>query len=110
MLRTSLIALAATVGLAGTTELGINQANAQTVIRVGVESPPPLVYQPPPVVVVTSPPPVLVTTVPSYAVYYRECPTGPWRLHACYSGRRCANDVVIGFRGRGFEAYVGHRR
>jgi hypothetical protein len=108
MLRTSLIALAATVGVVGTTQLGIDQASAQTVIRV--ETPPPVVYQPAPVVVVTSPPPVVVTTVRPYAVYYRECPTGPWRLHACYSGHRFANDCVIGFRARGFEAYIGSRR
>jgi hypothetical protein len=114
MLRTSLIALAATCSLAG---FANNQASAQTVIRIDTGYPPPVVYQPapviyepPPVVVVTNPPPVVVTTVRPYAVYYRECPTGPWRLHACYSGHRYAHDAIIAFRARGFEAYIGARR
>jgi hypothetical protein len=104
--------------------LQVNQASAQTVIRVDTGSPPPVVYQPAPVVyqpapvvyetapvvVVTNPPPVVVTTVRPYAVYYRECPTGPWRLYGCYSGHHHAHGAIIAFRARGFDAYIGTRR
>jgi hypothetical protein len=109
MLRTSLLALAATVGLAGATEV----AKADVIIRIGAPVPPPVVIQPvysAPVVV--TPAPVVVTAAPvcGYEVYYRDCPRGPWLVYGRYDSYRHAQDVLVTLHGRGYYgAYVHHR-
>jgi hypothetical protein len=113
MLRTSLLALAATIGVAGTTEIGGSQAKADGFIRIGIGGPA-VFYRPvypAPVVYVQAPPPVFVTPAPSccYEVFYRDCPTGPWRVYGRYENWHRAHEVIGVLHGRGCGAYVGHR-
>jgi hypothetical protein len=114
MLRTSLLALAATVGVAGFSEFAGNQADASTYIRIGIGVPVPVVRRPiyEPVVVTPVVPvtPVIVTPAPCcYEVFYRDCPRDPWRVYGCYGSRYQARDMAFVLRGRGLEAYVGPR-
>jgi hypothetical protein len=107
MLRTSLLAVAATLGLTGFTDV----AKADIIIRIGSPAPPPVVVQPvysSPVVV--APAPVVVTPAPvcGYEVYYRDCPTGAWRVYGRYDRYRHAQDVIVTLHGRGWGTYVRH--
>jgi hypothetical protein len=109
MLRTSVLALAATVGLAGSTEFGGSQASAATFLRIGIGVPAPVIYQPvysQPVVVV--PTPIVVVPAP-YEVMYRRHATGPWLVYGNYGSWGRANDIAIGLQGRGFRTIVERR-
>ena len=113
MLRQSLIALTAAAGLLGTTEVGTNQAKADTFIRIGVGTHRPGYYRPVyPAPVVYSPPPVVAVPVYStpiyreYAVVYRDCFGAPLRLYGTFGSRHRANEVATSLRLQGLEAFV----
>ena len=120
MLRHSLIALTAAAGLLGTTELGTQEAKADTFVRIGIGTyrpgyyrpvyPAPVVYAPPPVVY--TPAPVVAVPVYStpiyrnYEVLYRDCGHGPMRLYGTFVSRHRAYEVAASLRAQGFETII----
>jgi hypothetical protein len=120
MIRTSVLALASVVGLAGATEFSGNQASAASFFRVGIGIgiPAPVVYRPvyrapvvyaPPVVVYTPPPAVVVAAPPAYEVVYRTCPTASLQVYGCYPSRVQAYEAVGSLQGQGYRAFVAPR-
>ncbi|HYV38719.1 MAG TPA: hypothetical protein VE988_23745 [Gemmataceae bacterium] len=109
MLRSTILALAATAGLIGTTEFAGSTASASGGIKIGVGvyvpvyKPycPPVVVYPRPTVVYSSP--IIVT--PAYSVfdvYYRESPSTPWRLYGSYTTPTRAQEAMDALQFRGF--------
>jgi hypothetical protein len=121
MFRATFLALAATAGLIGTTELGTNEAKANTWVRIIVRGPvhpiyhPPIVvgrpvYNPRPIVIggpVYNPPTVVVTPVvyPTYSVFYRNYPTQAWSVYGTFNSPVQAAQTVSYLTSQGFMAY-----
>jgi hypothetical protein len=119
MFRSTILALAATAGLIGGTELGGNSARADTIVgvRVGpvgvvVGGPRHVHYRPvyaPGVVYVSAPAPVVVPVYRSYDVYYRGCSAEPWRLFATFGNDFRAREAMGSLQVQGFQVYEGIR-
>jgi hypothetical protein len=133
MIRTTLLALAATTGLICVPELSSSTAQAGTVIRFGVGfgpyyhrpvcfrpvvfppvvvtafAPAPAFYAPAAPVVVTPPPIVVSPTVAQYDVLYRNSASAPWQLYASYPTYTLAQQVVPGLQSNGMWVMVQPR-
>jgi hypothetical protein len=119
MFRTTLLALAATAGLVGTTELGTSQAQADTHIRFGIYGGyRPSCYRPvivPRVVVTTAASPVIYAPTtpvyvpvayPAYDVLVRSSANGPWQLYATYPSYQAAQTIVPNLQSNGLWVMV----
>jgi hypothetical protein len=121
MIRNTLLALAATAGLVGTTELGTNQAQANTHISFGIYGGyrprcyrpivvGPVVVRPVVTTAVVYAPvtPVVVTTavVPTFDVLVRPAPTAPWQLYANYATPQAAEAAVPALQTSGYWVMV----
>ena len=122
MFRTTLLALAASTGLLGSTEILGTTAKADTIIRIGVGGKGggvvvggvlrPAVYRPvyTPTTVYYSAPPVIVTPVyVNYDVFYRANPASPWLLLGTFNSRSQVYDATVDLRLRGFEVFEVQR-
>ncbi len=125
MYRSTFLALAATAGLIGSTELGGSTAKAATIlgvqvgpVSVAIGGPRPIyrrVYYPPVVVapapVVVAAPPVVVSAPPvvvvprTYDVFYRGSPSQPWLLYGSFASGNRSRNVVIGLQAQGYQVY-----
>jgi hypothetical protein len=135
MIRTTLLALAATTGLMCVPELSNSNAQAGTVIRFGVYAgyrpgyyrsayyrpivfPPvvvtacasaPVVYAPAPPVVVAPPPVAVAPVATQYDVLFRNSANGPWQLYASYPSYPAAQAAVPGLQSNGMWVMVEPR-
>jgi len=118
MIRNTLLALAATAALIGTTELGSNQAQANPYVRFGFYGGyghrwyyRPIIVSP--VVVAPVAPPAVVynpgyvtAAYPRYEVLTRNSANGPWQMYATYPSYQAAQSVVPGLQSSGLWVMV----
>jgi hypothetical protein len=133
MIRNTLLALTATAGLLGGTELGTNTARADSLIHVGtygrhggfsvdiggyrpryerVVYPAPVVYSPAPAPVLAAPvltAPVVAPLCNDFEVFYRPDPYCAWRLYGAFPSHGRAHEAVAYLRASGYRAYIAHR-
>jgi hypothetical protein len=120
MIRNTLLALAATAGVLGTTELGTSQAQANSHVTFGIYGcyrpryyrpvvVAPVVVRPvvaAPVVYAPVTPVVVTTVVPTYDVLVRNAPTVPWQLYANYPTPQAAESAVPALQTSGLWVMV----
>ena len=119
MFRTTLIALAATVGMVAAPELGTSNAQAGAVIRLGIYAPfghrryRPVVVAPvvvaPPVVYPPAAPVVVTPVCTSYNLLIRPVQTAPWQLYATYPNYSAAQAAVPNLQASGMWVMVEQR-
>jgi hypothetical protein len=119
MLRTTLIALAATVGMVAAPELATSTAQAGTFISLGIYAPfghrhyRPVVVAPvvatPPVVYAPAAPVVVTPVCTSYNVLIRPVQTAPWQLYATYPNYSAAQAAVPTLQASGMWVMVEQR-
>jgi hypothetical protein len=119
MFRTTLIALAATVGMAAAPELGTSNAQAGSVVRLGIYAPfghrhyRPVVVAPvvvaPPVVYAPAAPVVVTPVYTSYNVLIRPVPTAPWQLYATFPNYSAAQASIPNLQANGMWVMVEQR-
>jgi hypothetical protein len=112
MFRATLLAIAATAGLVGTTEFGGSNADAHPPVRVvvGFNGFRPIYHRPIIVggPVIYAPPTVVVAPVcPTYNVFYRCSPAEAWRVYGTFTSPVQATQTVNSLAQQGFIAYQG---